>query len=109
MYDPYNYDRSVGGEPEIIEERTSEVPMYQPIGPKTAASVLIRKRFRICIGRLLLAFDCYSVLKVNGPLDSLNPKCMVILVDRHFLSSGPNPLLSETVRFKSCWTIQFLA
>ena len=42
MYDPYNYDRSMGGEPEIIEERTSEVSMYQPIGPKTAASVLIR-------------------------------------------------------------------
>ena len=56
MYDPYNYDRSVGGEPEIIEERTSEVPMYQPIGPKTAASVLIRKRFRICVGRFWLAF-----------------------------------------------------
>ena len=32
----------MGGEPEIIEERTSEVSMYQPIGPKTAASVLIR-------------------------------------------------------------------
>ena len=50
MYDPYNYgsdgnyDRSVGGEAEIIEERTSEVSMYQPIGPKTAASVLIRSR-----------------------------------------------------------------
>ena len=42
MYDPYNYDRGMGGEPEIIEERTSEVSMYQPIGPKTAASVLIR-------------------------------------------------------------------
>ena len=51
MYDPYNYNRSVGGEPEIIEERTSEVPMYQPIGPKTAASVLIRKRLKICVGR----------------------------------------------------------
>lgn len=44
MYDPYNYDRSVGGEPEFIEERSSEVSMYQPIGPKTAASVLISKK-----------------------------------------------------------------
>ena len=74
MYDPYNYvsgDRSVGGgEPEIIDERTSEVSMYQPIGPKTAASVLIRKGSRISPQMRNVPLDIPPKI---GP-EILNPK-----------------------------------